>query len=61
MPHLKLNPMDIEEKNMLHSVINEYKNQQLEDEKTINKLKEKILDLKDILIMAIDKIPPKKN
>ena len=46
---------------MLHEVINDYKNQQLEDEKTINKLKEKILDLKDIIIMTIDKLPPKKN
>ena len=44
---------------MLHSVINEYKLQQLQDEKTINILKEKILDLKDIIIMTIDKIPPK--
>jgi hypothetical protein len=46
---------------MLHAVIMDYKNQQLQDEKTINILKEKILDLKDILIMAVDKIPPKKN
>jgi hypothetical protein len=48
-----------QEINMLHSVINEYKLQQLQDEKTINILKEKILDLKDIIIMTIDKIPPK--
>tara|TARA_R110000796_G_scaffold209991_1_gene326265 strand:+ start:736 stop:894 length:159 start_codon:yes stop_codon:yes gene_type:complete len=48
-----------QEINMLHSVINEYKLQQLKDENTINILKEKILDLKDIIIMTIDKIPPK--
>ena len=58
MPHLKLDHMDIEEKNMLHSVINEYKNQQLEDEKTINQLKKKIKELKEINNMIIEHVYP---
>ena len=41
MPHLKIDHIDIEEKNMLHSVINDYKNQQLKDEQTIKELKKK--------------------
>tara|TARA_R110000824_G_scaffold182483_1_gene363379 strand:+ start:153 stop:377 length:225 start_codon:yes stop_codon:yes gene_type:complete len=58
MPHLKLDHMDIEEKNMLHSVINEYKIQQLEDEKTINQLKKKIKELKEINNMIIEHVYP---
>ena len=58
MPHLKINHMDIEEKNMLHSVINDYKNQQLQDEQTIKELKKKITDLKQINIMIIDHVYP---
>ena len=50
--------MDIEEKNMLHSVINDYKNQQLKDEQTIKELKKKITDLKQINIMIIDHVYP---
>tara|TARA_R110002153_G_scaffold13609_11_gene50426 strand:+ start:213 stop:404 length:192 start_codon:yes stop_codon:yes gene_type:complete len=58
MPHLKIDHMDIEEKNMLHSVINDYKNQQLKDEQTIKELKKKITDLKQINIMIIDHVYP---
>ena len=58
MPHLKIDHMDIEEKNMLHSVINDYKNQQLKDEQTIKELKKKITDLKQINIMIIDHAYP---
>tara|TARA_R110000764_G_scaffold7987_3_gene27417 strand:- start:1726 stop:1917 length:192 start_codon:yes stop_codon:yes gene_type:complete len=58
MPHLKIDHIDIEEKNMLHSVINDYKNQQLKDEQTIKELKKKITDLKQINIMIIDHVYP---
>ena len=47
-----------EEKNMLHSVIYQYKNQQLQDEKTINELKKKIKDLKQINNMIIEHAYP---
>ena len=56
MPHLKIDHIDIEEKNMLHSVINDYKSQQLKDEQTIKELKKKITDLKQINIMIIDHV-----
>ena len=58
MPHLKIDHIDIEEKNMLHSVINDYKNQQLKDEQTIKELKKKITDLKQINNMIIEHVYP---
>jgi UDP-N-acetyl-D-mannosaminuronate dehydrogenase len=49
-----------EEINVLHNVINEYKNQQLQDEKTIQKLKDGINDYKEILIIAVDKLSERR-
>tara|TARA_R110000823_G_scaffold307577_2_gene430758 strand:- start:1228 stop:1419 length:192 start_codon:yes stop_codon:yes gene_type:complete len=49
-----------EEINMLHNVINEYKKQQLQDEKTIQKLKDGINDYKEILIIAVDKLSERR-
>ena len=43
---------------MLHQVINDYKSQQLQDEKTINELKKKITDLKQINNMIIEHVYP---
>jgi len=65
MPH-KINNMDrvmqneffTDEVKMLHEVINDYKNQQLKDEKTINELKKKITDLKQINNMIIEHLYP---
>ena len=45
----------ISEKEILQEQINLYKKQQLRDETEINRLKQKILDLKEIIISIIDK------
>ena len=45
----------ISEKEILEEQINLYKKQQLLDETEINRLKQKILDLKEIIISIIDK------
>ena len=45
----------ISEKEILEEQINLYKQQQLRDETEINRLKQKILDLKEIIISIIDK------
>ena len=45
----------ISEKEILQEQINLYKQQQLRDETEINRLKQKILDLKEIIISIIDK------
>ena len=50
-----------EEINMLHNVINEYKKQQLQDEKTIEKLKDGINDYKEILMIAVDKLSERRH
>lgn len=65
MPH-KINNMDrvmqneffTDEVKMLHQVINDYKSQQLKDEQTINELKKKITDLKQINNMIIEHVYP---
>tara|TARA_R110000787_G_scaffold251212_1_gene356702 strand:- start:1133 stop:1285 length:153 start_codon:yes stop_codon:yes gene_type:complete len=45
----------ISEKEILQEQINLYKQQQLRDETEIKRLKQKILDLKEIIISIIDK------
>tara|TARA_R110000765_G_scaffold137418_1_gene236929 strand:+ start:45 stop:197 length:153 start_codon:yes stop_codon:yes gene_type:complete len=45
----------ISEKEILEEQINLYKKQQLLDETEIKRLKQKILDLKEIIISIIDK------
>mgnify|MGYP003675876310 FL=1 len=45
----------ISEKEILEEQINLYKQQQLRDETEIKRLKQKILDLKEIIISIIDK------
>lgn len=57
MPQLKLD-CEYNEVKMLHEVINDYKNKQLQDEKTINELKKKITDLKQINNMIIEHVYP---
>ena len=56
MDRVMQNEIFTNEIKMLHQVINDYKSQQLQDEKTIKELKKKITDLKQINIMIIDHV-----
>ena len=58
MDRVMQNEFFTNEVKMLHQVINDYKNQQLQDEKTINELKKKITDLKQINNMIIEHVYP---
>ena len=58
MDRVMQNEIFTNEIKMLHQVINDYKSQQLQDEKTIKELKKKITDLKQINIMIIDHVYP---
>tara|TARA_R110001592_G_scaffold59893_1_gene181959 strand:- start:244 stop:474 length:231 start_codon:yes stop_codon:yes gene_type:complete len=58
MDRVMQNEIFTNEVKMLHQVINDYKSQQLQDEKTINELKKKITDLKQINNMIIEHVYP---
>ena len=58
MDRVMQNEFFTNEVKMLHQVINDYKSQQLQDEKTINELKKKITDLKQINNMIIEHVYP---